>query len=200
MNRNTALAISTVFHPVFVNTLGLTVLLFFSPLLSLTIPNSIQFFYIGFVFVATGIIPMLIVLVLKYTGKIRSILLDNQEERNIPYLITATLYLLVYYFLTNAHAPALIRAYLLGCACIVVCVLIINHFEKISIHAASLGALTGIGCSIAPSAMLDLRFLLMVFFVVSGITLSARSFLNAHNFWQLISGWMLGFVVMLLIL
>lgn len=200
MNRTVSLAISTAFHPVFVNGMGLLALIFLTPYLSLGLSPNAQLFYVLFIFISAGIIPMVAVLLMKLMGKVQSILLNVQDERNIPYLVTASIYLFDFYFLSRLHAPATIRAYVLACACIVVAVVIINHFYKISIHGASLGALTAIFVSVAHFSIIDIRYLLIGVFVVSGITLSARLFLYAHTLVQVIAGWLLGFLIMYMIL
>ncbi len=200
MSRKLALVISFLFHPVWVNLLGLLCLLFCSPYLSLVMQPALLLFYVLFIFGTTAVVPMLAVAVMKLTGRIQSIMLEEQEERNIPYLVTGAMYLFDYYFLSQMHSAALLRAYLLACACIVVAVVIINHFYKISVHAASLGALAGIIFSLAPVALWDLRWVLVVVIVLTGATLSARLFMNAHSHQQLATGWLLGFLVMMLIL
>lgn len=200
MNRTVSLAISTAFHPVFVNLMGLLALIFLSPYLSLGLSAGAQLFYVLFIFISAGMIPIVVVLVLKMMGKVQSVLLNMQDERNIPYLVTASIYLFDFYFLSRFHTPAVLRAYLLACACIVVAVVIINHFYKISVHGASLGALAAIVVSAANFSQVDVRYFLLVVFIVSGITLSARLFLYAHTLGQVLSGWLLGFVVMYLIL
>jgi hypothetical protein len=200
MNRTVSLAISTAFHPVFVNLMGLLLLIFLSPYLNLGLSANAQLFYVLFIFISAGIIPMVVVLLMKLLGKVQSILLNSQDERNIPYLVTASVYLFDFYFLSRLHSPSVLRAYVLACACIVVLVVIINHFYKISVHGASLGALAAIVISGAHFSGTDIRYLLVIVMVVSGITLSARLFLYAHTFWQVITGWFLGFLVMYLIL
>lgn len=200
MNRNLALAISTLFHPVFVNLYGLSALILLSPYLSLGLTRNAQLFYVGFIFVTAGLLPIIAVLIMRLLGKVQSVLLDVQDERNIPYLITASIYLFDYYFLSKMHTPSLLRAYVLACACIVVAVVVINHFYKISVHGASLGALIAIILTVAQAPVFDLRYVLIIAFVLTGITLSARLFLHAHTLWQVVSGWVLGFLIMYLIL
>ena len=200
MNRTVALTLSSIFHPVWVNLLGLLLLLFCSPYLSLVLQPMLMLFYVLFIFGTTALVPMLAVGVMKLTGHIQSIMLQEQEERTIPYLVTAVMYLFDYYFLTHMHSAASIRAYVLACACIVVAVVIINHFYKISIHGASLGALTAIVVGVAHFSVIDIRYLLMGAFIISGVTLSSRLFLYAHTLTQVVTGWMLGFLIMYLIL
>jgi hypothetical protein len=200
MNRTASISISALFHPVVVNMIGLIALVFLSPYLHMGLNPTARFFYIAFISVSAGVIPIMVVLIMKLLGRVKNIMLEIQDERNVPYLITACIYLFDYYFLSRIHTPALIRAYVLACACIVVAVVIINYAYKISIHAASLGALIAILANAAPFAMIDVRLLLAGAFVVAGITLSSRLFLLAHTNLQLLSGFLLGFVVMYLIL
>jgi hypothetical protein len=200
MNRTLSIAISSVFHPVFVNLLGLLALIFLSPYLSMGLNPTARFFYVAFIFISAGILPMVVVLMMKLLGRIQSVMLEVQDERNIPYLVTASIYLFDYYFLSRLHTPAILCAYILACACIVVAVVIINHFYKISIHATSLGALLAIIVSSSTVSIIDIRFMLVPVLIITGITLSARLFLLAHTRLQLLSGWVLGFLIMYFIL
>jgi hypothetical protein len=200
MNRPIALTLSSLFHPVWVNLMGLLSLLLLSPYLHSILQPEMVWFYVLFIFSTTALVPMLAVAVLKLSGRVQSIMLEEQEERNIPYLVTAMMYLFDYYFLSQLHSSAAIRAYLLACASIVVVVVIINHFYKISVHAASLGALAGIVVTLIPYALWDIRWLLAFVVIATGATLSARLFMNAHTPKQLWSGWLLGFLVMMFIL
>jgi membrane-associated phospholipid phosphatase len=201
MNRQVAFTISTLFHPIFVNLLSLFALIKLFPYLDYGLNDSLKLFFLVFIFATTGIFPLLVVLFMRFSGTIQSILLDDKEQRKLPYIITAIIYLLDFYaFKSLIHAPALILAYLLGSATIVVIMLIINHFYKISIHASSFGLLTAIIVAASGSAMFDVRILLMVTLILAGITASARLFLHAHNLMQIISGYTLGFLVMWFIL
>lgn len=200
MKRNLALLISGIFHPVFVNLLCLVSLLYLSPYLRFAVSAEAKLFYILFIFISTGIVPIVLVLLLTWMGRIQSVLLDVQQERNLPYLLTACLYLLDFYFFSQANTPALIKAYLLACASIVIAVAIINHFYKISIHAASLGALMGMLIAISQSAVIDIRWVLAILAIASGLTLSSRLHLKAHTHGQVYTGLLLGIVLFWVIL
>ena len=99
MNRKFPLFISVIFHPVFVNLISLLLLFILFPFMQIAVSNALKLFYILFIFITTGILPMIIVGVLKLMGKLNSILLDDKDERTTPYIITACLYLFDYYFL-----------------------------------------------------------------------------------------------------
>lgn len=200
MKQKAALLISGLFHPVFVNLISLLLLLYCSPYLRFTLRDEAKLFYVLFIFISTGIIPIAIVILLSWMGRVQSILLDVQHERNLPYLITACLYLIDYYFFSQANTPVLIKAYLLACASIVIAVAVINHFYKISIHAASLGALLGMLIAISPNAVIDIRWLLAIAVIASGVTLSSRLYLKAHTHGQVYTGLLLGIILFWVIL
>jgi hypothetical protein len=200
MNRSVSLFISALFHPVFVNLFSLLLLFVLFPYLQYAVSDGLKTFYILFIFITTGLLPIVAVGILKLIGKASSVLLNNQEERTIPYIITASIYLFDYYFCLRIGSPQLINAYLLACASIVVAVLIINRFNKISIHAASLGALMAVIVSANHIANFDIRVVLSITIFFAGLTASARLFANAHVPQQLYTGFLLGLIIMLFIL
>ncbi len=200
MNQGIARFLAIVFHPVFVNLLNLCLLFTLFPTLSHGIPAKAQLFYISFIFVATSIIPLLTVLVLRLIGKVNSILLNQKQERNIPYLTTMLLYFFVYFNFNKYPTHPLILSYIFACMAIVGSVMLINFYTKISIHLATLGALAGLLVVSGKLAEFDTRILLIITMLISGLVASARVFSNAHEERQVYSGFFLGFFWMLLIL
>ena len=196
MNRKISLLISTFFHPVFVNLLSLISLFFLFPFLQFAVSNNVKIFYILFIFITTGILPIILVIILKLSGRLNSIFLNNKEERTFPYIVTSCIYLFDYYFLMKFGAPQLLNTYLLACSCIVVAVLIINLYYKISIHSASFGAFIAVLFSASQIANFDVRIFIALVFLILGLTATARLFLNAHSHLQVYSGFLLGLVIM----
>jgi hypothetical protein len=201
MNRHLSNFISGIAHPIFINLLCLVSLFSLFPQLAHGMPSRIQWFYISFIFISTSIIPVILVFVMRITGKINSITLENREERNLPYLITLVLYFFNYYnFAKTPTTHPLVLQYLLACSAIVMAVFIINFFNKISIHMATLGALTGLLAISNYTAGIDARLLLIPVFLLSGLVATARYSLKAHQPQQLYLGFLLGFLLMFVIL
>jgi hypothetical protein len=201
MNSFIAKAFSVIWHPVFVNLLCLYTLFALYPPLSYGLPIKLQWFYIGFIFFATSIVPLFLVLIMKAMGTISAITMDRQEDRKYPYIFTLSLYVFVYYNLMQSPiTPLFVLKYVLACMAIVGLVFIINAFNKISIHLATMGALCGLLAAIAFKGFADLRVLLAIGFLFSGLVATARLSLNAHVPQQLYTGFLLGFVLMFLIL
>ncbi|MFN4083633.1 MAG: hypothetical protein ACK4K9_08385 [Bacteroidia bacterium] len=200
MTRFFQLFISAIFHPVFVNLLSLWLLFNLFPQLKFGIPEKLKQFMILFVFASTGIIPMVMVLVLKITGRIKSIMLHETSERQLPYLLTMLLYFFCYYNFLKLNANALVLHYLLGCTIVVMVVMFVNRFFKISIHMASLGALTGLIMAATKHTNEDLRLYLVMAFLISGLVATARLYAKAHSPLQISTGFIVGLFIMFFIL
>jgi hypothetical protein len=201
MNKGLANFISVLAHPVFINLLCLYLLFQLNPPLSHGMPERIQWFYITFIFISTSIIPLVLVVTMRLIGNIKSLTLRSKEERHLPYLITFSLYIFNYYnFFRTPTTHPLILGYLIACGAIVLGVLIINYFNKISIHMATLGAFCGMIAMIGFIGFLDLRGLLLGVIIFSGLVGSARVSLQAHYPQQIYSGFVLGFAFMFIIL
>lgn len=199
MNRFFANFLSVVAHPVFVNLLCLYLLFFLYPPLKLGLPQRVQLFYISFIFISTGVVPILVVMVMRIMGKIQSIRMEDSEERKIPYLVTLSLYVFNFYNLYQSPTthPIILR-YLLACAIVLTLVMFINFLDKISIHLTTLGALVGLVAGLGFMGFADLRFILLLTILLSGAVASARLSLHAHVPRQLYAGFALGFAVMFL--
>lgn len=201
MNKNLAKILSVIAHPVFINLLCLYLLFVLYPPLNHGLPIRIQLFYISFIFISTSIIPIILVLVMRVTGNIKSIQLESPEERKVPYFLTMALYIFNYFnFVQSPSTNPLILHYLLACCSIVLVVMVINFFNKISIHLATLGALVGLIASVGFMGFVDIRLLLILAILLSGIIGVARLTLNAHLPQQVYSGFLVGFTLMFLIM
>lgn len=200
MNKRVALVISVCFHPVFINISAFYLLLHLFAYLDYALSETARWFYLIWIFVTTAIVPIGYVLVLKIFGRVNSIMLSSQEERRIPYLLTAVMYLVSFYFFRQLNAPMLISAFLLGSATIVIALLVINLFNKISIHMASFGMLAAVVVSAVNAGNVDVRLLLIPVLVFAGLTATARLYMEAHNVQQLLLGFIMGFVIMFFIL
>ena len=116
MNSFIAKAFSVIWHPVFVNLLCLYTLFALYPPLSYGLPIKLQWFYIGFIFFATSIVPLFLVLIMKAMGTISAITMDRQEDRKYPYIFTLSLYVFVYYNLMQSPiTPLFVLKYVLAC-------------------------------------------------------------------------------------
>jgi hypothetical protein len=198
MTARVALIVSVIFHPVFVNLFAFLLLFQLHPILAAALSTKAKIFYSLFFFTATAIVPLLSVLILKKGGMIASILLQQAHERRLPYLVTAAMTLVTYYIFQKINAPGALQFFVLICSAIVVTMLLFNQYKKLSIHMASLGLLTGVILIFYP--YLEVRALFSVVLIISGITASARLFAEAHTPIELLSGYLIGFSITILLM
>lgn len=194
------IAVSALFHPVWVNLLTTWLLFVLFPELNNGLPAKLKQFMILFVFVVTGVVPVLVLGFLRLTGKINSIMLNAKEDRRWPYLITMLLYFFCFYNFYKLNAPNILLKYLLGCTIIVLFVALVNNYYKISIHATSMGALLGVLMAACAITQTDLRPIIAATILLGGFVCNARLLLNAHTTDQLFIGYLTGTVAMFLIL
>lgn len=198
MNKTTAIALSVVFHPVFVNMLALFALMQLHPILAFGMAAKAKWFFMGFFFLSAAVLPLLGIVILRITGGVSSIMLDKPDERRVPYIITSLLLMFTYYLFKEVGAPTILQLFCLVCAAIVVIMLIINTYSKFSIHMASMGLLCGVIYNF--HSYMDVRMILAGAVLLTGITASARLFAEAHTFKQLLGGFAVGLLITIVLM
>lgn len=184
--------ISYLFHPLFLPTAGLC-LVFNMPGAELWLPSpEMEMFLYAMTFLATCLLPLLNALFLLRYRMISSLEMETKEERRIPYLAAAIFYSAQSWFLMNTEVPVLIKALMFGATLLVVCVLLINLFWKISAHMTGIGGLCGIMICISYRLQLNLHVILIALFLLAGIIAWSRLKLGAHNPAQVYAGFLVG--------
>ena len=150
-------------------------------------------------FTATFLLPLLNALLLLKFKIISSLEMKTRQERKIPYLISSIFYFAESYFLMNTDVPVLIKALMFGATLLVVSVLLINLFWKISAHMVGIGGLCGMMLAVSYRLQIDLHFILIALFLIAGIIAFSRLKLSAHNPAQVYTGFLLGVSVQLIL-
>lgn len=208
--------ISFIFHPFFMLTYGLILLLTVNPYLFGASKVADQQLLIILVFISSFVIPMISILLMRGLGMIGSIHVPDRENRIGPYIVTGVLYLWLFINLKNhPDIPVAYNICVLGTLISLFTCFFINNFEKISIHAAAMGAM------ISYAIIVRLRFSYGDFFidipgldpfkahlnnvipllvVVAGLVISARLYLKAHSMREVTMGFIVGFLSQLIAL
>ena len=150
-------------------------------------------------FTATFLLPLLNALLLLKFNIISSLEMKTRQERKIPYLISSIFYFAESYFLMNTDVPVLIKALMFGATLLVVSVLLINLFWKISAHMAGIGGLCGMMLAISYRLQINLLLVIVVLFLIAGLVAFSRLKLRAHNPAQVYAGFLLGVSVQLIL-
>lgn len=172
-------------------------LLFFGVPQATSLPEAfkVRIFYL--IVSSTLLIPMILMLGLRWSGYVKSLHFEEKSDRRIPFLVVTLFYGLTTYFLKEKTEldPILWQ----GMAVITTAVALltaVTYFWKMSAH------LTGIGGVLAVVGILGLYFpsltvayLLVATLVLGGIVASSRLYLDAHRPAEVYVGFFVGFVI-----
>lgn len=191
--------ISHFFHPLLLPIFGLF-LIFNLDETGLWIPSSeTRLFLYAATFTATFLLPLLSALLFLRMKFISSLEMKTKEERKYPYLVSAFFYFAESYFLMRSDVSVLIKALMFGATLLVVSILLINLFWKISAHMAGIGGLCGMMIAVLFRLQINLHFILIGLFLIAGFVAFARLKLSAHNPAQVYIGFLLGVLVQLIL-
>lgn len=145
----------------------------------------------------TFVIPLLILLAMRWSKLIPSFQLPEKEDRFFPFVSVSVLYMMATYFfhLKLQAAPPLV--FLLSIITIALVLLTtITYFWKISAHMVAIAGLMGVIAAFAIKApQLGLVNYLIGAIILNGLVATSRLYLNAHTPAQIMAGFALGFVI-----
>ena len=196
MTTKFARIISTVFHPLLVPTYALLLLMNFQTHSILAIPYSYRYVIVAFVFLATFVLPSILVFLLLKAGKIKSLEMQTQRERVLPMLIIAMAFYGTYFLLKQTSISSLITFFMVGSTMLVLIALLINYILKISLHMIAWGGFFGLLLGFAINFHYNLIVELFIMIFLVGIIATARLKLNAHNPLQIYLGFLIGTIGM----
>jgi hypothetical protein len=198
MNNKTSQFISWVFHPLLMPFYAMWLLLLFQGISIEMIPLKLKLMLTGMVFISASLIPLGLIFVLYKLGLINSMYMNTREERLFPLLVIAIFYYLTYYLLKGIPIPLIFHMYMLGATFLIIVLMAVNFFRKVSLHAAGMGAVTGLVAGTAFHDGANLAPVMIVCLLISGLVASARIKLNAHQPADVYLGWLTGAVIMFL--
>ncbi len=196
MGRIFAKALSYLFHPLLMPFYGSLIFFFYDGYLSLLLKPKARLIILSVIFVMTVIVPALLVLLLKHYGMIKSFHMDKKEERTLPFLGTGFAFYLAYMLIKSFEIPGYYSIFLLGATLLILIVLIINKFWKISIHMAGLGGLTGVFTAMTPYPFGVDHLFVYLTVLIAGFTGYARLRITDHSQAQVYTGYLTGLAFM----
>lgn len=187
--------LSRLLHPIFIPTITLSIIsIKFVNIIILS--NQLDIIIIG-VMIFTLLFPLLSILYLLYTDRIKSLQIEERKERILPLTITIIWMLIGYYFLANIldYAP-IIKTIYLGMIATLFTTLLITKYWKISLHMAAIGGCLGVFLAIQSIFGGVINYVILIL-MLSGLLGYSRSVLKAHNMQQIYSGFCLGVFMMI---
>ena len=184
--------ISVILHPIVVPTLG--VLLYF-----ILIPNRIdsnqKLAILGLIFIATYLVPLFVLIILKAFKLIKSYKVYAIKERKIP----ISLMIALFYVLGNTLSKiTMIRDlgilfYATSLGLIVIYLLFVFKI-KTSLHLLSLGISVGFFMLLSTQYLISFLPVILILILISGLLASARLYLKAHTPREVYLGFLLGVI------
>lgn len=163
--------------------------------------NQEKLFVLFQILIVTVIIPMLLFLVLRATGRIDSIMISEVSQRKIPLIIHCfLLILLVRKSITLDRYPEL-HFFFLGALMSTLQALVLSFFKKkASLHMMGISSLTVFVMGLTIHYQIQNSFMITVLILINGFVASSRLEMKAHTPSELILGFLLGSVPQLLLL
>ena len=193
-------AISFIYHPLIIPTLGMIVLFNSGSYLSY-LPYDMKKGMLLIVFLCTYLIPLIFVPYLLYHKWLLNVQMENRRERYVPLLVSFILNAFCYYLIRRIPGiPQMYYVFILSCLVGVLVTMLITLRYKISIHMVGAGGLVALIGFLAFHMKVDLQFYLAISLVLAGLTGTARLILKAHTPDQIYSGFLTGLAVVLLTL
>ncbi|NSW44597.1 MAG: hypothetical protein HPY79_02050 [Bacteroidales bacterium] len=185
--------VSIIFHPIFIPTI--LIYLTFSLFSSYFIfnPNYVLALTTLF-FLLTVIIPLVVLILFYYFKFIQSFYLQSKEERILVSLTMNIFYVFATYSIRNIYIhPNIYLAFLTVPIVSTLFSVTIFLYPKVSMHTFGLGSLIGVLLFYRYKYILISNFEIVIFlFMVSGLIMTARLILKAHDYRDVIWGFIIG--------
>jgi hypothetical protein len=193
--------ISVVFHPLFVGVMMAAYLIYVHPTYFTGFHEKARLMKLLTVINNNVFFPLVVVALLKGLGFSDSILLKTQKERIVPYIASITFFFWTYYVFRNQPETPRVLVYMCrGMFFASSAALVLNNYYKISIHAIGVGGLVGLMVVTVYDGTLFSGTPLVFATLVAGAVVSARRVASDHQWFDIITGFLLGFVCQLIAL
>lgn len=197
----TAKLISVVFHPLFVGVMMAAYLIYIHPTYFTGFQEKAKLMKLLTVINNNVFFPLVVVALLKGLGFNSSILLKTQKERIVPYIASITFFFWTYYVFRNQPETPRVLVYMCrGMFFASSVALILNNYYKISIHGIGVGGLVGLMLVTVYDGSLSSGTPVVVALLVAGAVVSARKVASDHQWFDIITGFILGFICQLIAL
>ena len=200
--------LSFVFHPLFLPTYAILMLLWVSPAyfgpLS-TSPAFLQtdsFFILRTVLMYSVLYPLFVLVLMKLLGFVDSYEVQDLKQRIVVYIATSFFFTWTYIVFVKSAYPNVLSDIMLG-ATALLCIAIFFGMlrDKISVHAMGMGAILAIALFVAAKyADYDMTYIIYAVVLIGGLVSSSRLLLKAHQPVEVYNGYLTGFLVQALIL
>ncbi len=144
--------------------------------------------------ISTVVFPLIVVLILKGLGMISSIQMRTRKERIIPLIASMVFYWWISHVFKSNNAPVILQTVLRGAYWGLILVFLASIFFKVSMHTAAAGGMLGILTLLLITSPVEMSIPFFISIIVAGIIGTARLMLGAHTTFEVVVGYIIGFV------
>ena len=189
---------SYVFHPVFIPAYATLYYLFLN---NSNFGSQEKYFILSQIAIITILIPILFFFILRYSGKIGSIMAPGLSERKLPLLIQSFLIILLVRNSITVDRYTELHFFLLGALfSTLIALLLLFVKKKASLHMMGISALTLFVFGLTLRYQTQNIGLIMFLILMNGFVASSRLVMKAHTSIELIMGILLGTIPQILLL
>jgi membrane-associated phospholipid phosphatase len=191
-------AFSYVFHPVFIPVYATLYYLFLN---NSNLGNQEKYFVLSQIVLITILIPILFFFILRFSGKIGSIMAPALSERKLPLLIQCFLIILLVRNSITVERYIELHFFLLGALFSTLFALLLLFVKtKASLHMMGISALTLFAFGLTLHYQTQNVALILFLILVNAFVASSRLVMKAHTSIELIIGILLGTIPQILLL
>jgi hypothetical protein len=195
--RAIAVFLSYVLHPVFMLTWLTAFFVFTQNYFSYFMSPAKKIFLLAAVFIFSVALPLLNTVILKKFGYVKSIYMNTAGERLMPYVSSLVLHLGLLYILHDLAVPVFFKYLILSSVMIILSLVVINFFTKISAHATSAGGLFGVICFYEFISYQPVLLPICICLALCGLSAFSRLYLQEHTEKQVYGGFATGLLTSL---
>lgn len=203
--------ISYIFHPLFILSYVLFLLILINPYLFAAQDEKVRGLLIFSVFSLSLLFPLIAIFMMKGLGLIESLHMKDKKERIGPMIVTIIFYMWLYINLrNNFFVPDALRFFLLGSTISLCLAFVLNTMTKISLHTVGMGGflmgfiLIRFNFSYETFAInlmgnvfeVSSNLILYLIILAAGAVGTARLLLKAHNADEVYGGYFIGVIGM----
>lgn len=186
--------ITILFHPFSFLLLGILILFNTNTYINFSYSDQLKLLVYIVLFINTMVLPVIFAWYLASKGHIKSILMEDINDRKLIYFFTFLLYLVTLFILSGFSVPSIVYKYAFGATLAVGSLFVFALVQKkLSAHMVGIGGLTGTLVMLSIKLHTDLLALICVLLVLSGLVGMARISLKAHLENEIYWGFIVGF-------
>ena len=159
------------------------------------VPFEFKRMVYAIVLLCTLVLPLTILPALYFFRMINEITIDERRQRLIPLFFSAICFYMAYYLVGRFSSVQLVNSFLFAGVVVVMVILFISLVWKISIHMAGIGGIVALIGILSVGFTIDMTFFLCTAILLAGIIGTARLALNTHSFLQVLSGFLVGLLL-----